>query len=383
MKKLFAVVLAMALVLSMAACGQSTAPAESAAPAPADTAAPAPADTAAPEESAEPSAEPEADVDYTLRVGQMGTSIKAAMVVLANEMGYYAEEGLDVTLEPVNNLNDGLTAILGGSLDILPFGVIPTCTFVSQGADLTVIGGTIAEGSECVMTPENAATYTAGDLSWFAGKTVACVRPETGHMIMMQKIAQAGVDMSTVSFVELDGFQSVVEAVLKGEADVGFVNSGFGQNAKAQGLEVPFLVGEYAPNAVCCRQTALKSNVEKNRDAYVRFEIANLRAMMLMLTDEETTIAKLTAFSGLDEQYVRNCIYDGVMKISMDPSANRVQEFYEVMLANGDIPADCEYDMTDHVDSSIYFDALTAVMERYPDFDGWQSMMDAYEENNL
>ena len=192
-----------------------------------------------------------------------------------------------------------------------------------------------------------------------------------------------GVDMTTVKFVELDGFQSVVEAVLKGEADVGFVNSGFGQNARTQGLEVPFLVGEYAPNAVCCRQTALKSNVEANRDAYVRFEIANLRAMMLMLTDKETTIAKLVEFSGLDEQYVDNCIYDGVMKISMDPSANRVQEFYEIMQANGDIAVDSEYDMTDHVDSGIYYDALTTVMERYPDFDGWTAMMEAYEENNL
>lgn len=374
MKKTIALLLAAILLLSLAACGQTTQPAE---PAATEVPAEAPAEV---ESSAEPD---NSNVDYSLRVAQMGTSIKAAMVVLANEMGYYAEEGLDVTFEPINNLNDGITAILGGSLDILLFGVIPTCTFVAQGADLTVIGGTIAEGSECVMTPENAATYTDGDLTRFAGKTVACVRPETGHMIMMQKIAQAGVDMTTVKFVELDGFQSVVEAVLKGEADVGFVNSGFGQNARTQGLEVPFLVGEYAPNAVCCRQTALKSNVEANRDAYVRFEIANLRAMMLMLTDKETTIAKLVEFSGLDEQYVYNCIYDGVMKISMDPSANRVQEFYEIMQANGDIAADSEYDMTDHVDSGIYYDALTTVMERYPDFDGWTAMMEAYEENNL
>ena len=352
MKKIIALFLTAVLVMSMSACGQK--------------------ESSAPE-----------GVDYTLRVGQMGTSIKAAMVVLANEMGYYDEEGLTVTLEPINNLNDGITAILGGSLDILPFGVIPTCTFVSQGADLSVIGGTIAEGSECIMTPESAASYSSGNLTWFSGKTIACMRPETGHMIMMKKMAEAGVDMSTVKFVELDGFQSVEEAVFKGEADAGFVNSGFGQNAKAQGLTVPFLVGEYAPNAVCCRQTALKSNVEKNRDAYVRFEIANLRAMMLMLTDEETTVSKLTAYSGLDEQYVRNCIYDGVMKISMDPAAKRVQEFYEVMQANGDIPADSEYDMNDHVDATIYYDALTAVMERYPTFSGWQDMMDAYKENNL
>ena len=235
MKKTIALLLAAILLLSLAACGQTAQPAE---PAATEVPAEAPAEV---ESSAEPD---NSNVNYSLRVAQMGTSIKAAMVVLANEMGYYAEEGLDVTFEPINNLNDGITAILGGSLDILPFGVIPTCTFVAQGADLTVIGGTIAEGSECVMTPENAATYTDGDLTWFAGKRVACVRPETGHMIMMQKIAQAGVDMTTVKFVELDGFQSVVEAVLKGEADVGFVNSGFGQNAKTQGLEVPFLVGD-------------------------------------------------------------------------------------------------------------------------------------------
>ena len=164
MKKTIALLLAAILLLSLAACGQTAQPAE---PAATEVPAEAPAEV---ESSAELD---NSNVDYSLRVAQMGTSIKAAMVVLANEMGYYAEEGLDVTFEPINNLNDGITAILGGSLDILPFGVIPTCTFVAQGADLTVIGGTIAEGSECVMTPENAATYTDGDLTWFAGKTVA------------------------------------------------------------------------------------------------------------------------------------------------------------------------------------------------------------------
>ena len=322
------------------------------------------------------------DISYDLRVGQMGHGIKSAMVVLANEMGYYEEEGLNVILEPINSLNDALTAILGGSLDILPFGIIPTCTFVSQGAEITVIGGTIAEGSECIVLPENSADYSDGDLTWFANKTIACVRPETGHMIMQALIREAGVDMEGVKFVELDSFQSVIEAVLKGEADVAFVNSGFGQNAKAQGLEVMFLVGEYAPDAVCCRQTARSDKVAANRDAYVRFEIANLRAMMLMLTDEDTTIDKLTAFSGLDRDYVYNCIYDGVMKISMDPCADRVQEFYEIMQANGDIPADSQYSMADHVDTSIYYDALSACIERYPDFAGFRDMMTDFAVNN-
>ena len=150
MKKTIALVLAAILLLSLAACGQTAQPAE---PAATEVPAEAPAEV---ESSAEPD---NSNVDYSLRVAQMGTSIKAAMVVLANEMGYYAEEGLDVTFEPINNLNDGITAILGGSLDILPFGVIPTCTFVAQGADLTVIGGTIAEREKLfVQTPTSFGT---------------------------------------------------------------------------------------------------------------------------------------------------------------------------------------------------------------------------------
>ena len=71
------------------------------------------------------------------------------------------------------------------------------------------------------------------------------------------------------------------------------------------------------------------------------------------------------------------------MKISMDPSANRVQEFYEIMQAKRRYCRRFIIHITDHVDSGIYYDALTTVMERYPDFDGWTAMMEAYEENNL
>ncbi len=382
MKKPTALMLALALCLGLTACGSSDAgqaPDTGFAPEtePAAPAATPGADPAGPDAAP---AEPDTGVSYTLRVGQSGTSIKASMVVLAHQMGYYEEEGLTVTLEPISSLNDGLTAILGGKLDVLPMGVIPTCTFVSQGAGLTVIGGTIAEGSECVILPERAAEF--GGLDWFAGKTVACVRPETGHMIMKAQIREFGVDLDTVNFVELDGFQSVVEAVRKGEADAGFVNSGFGQNARAQGLQVLFPVGEYAPNAVCCRQTALIEHVAANRDAYVRFEIANLRAMKLMLEDEEKTVDVLAAYSGQDRDYVWNCIYDGVMKISMDPAQNRVEEFYDVMRANGDLDASAPGDMGEHVDPTIYQDALAEVIARYPDFAPFAEMQAAYAENN-
>ena len=68
-----------------------------------------------------------------LRVGNMGSSIKPAMVVLAHEMGYYKDEGLDVKLMQISNLNEGVTALQLGKLDILPLGVIPIADLRREG----------------------------------------------------------------------------------------------------------------------------------------------------------------------------------------------------------------------------------------------------------
>lgn len=321
-----------------------------------------------------------ADEPTSLVVGNTGNSIKAAMVVLASEMGYYEEEGLDMSFESIASLNDGLTAIDTGKIDILPLGIIPTVTFVSQGSDFVIFGGTISEGSQAVVTEENKDTIK--DLTDYEGKTIACVRPETGHMIMEKLIRDAGVDMDTVEFVEMDGFQSVIEAVSKGTADVGFVNSGFGQVAEQQGLHIAMNVGDYAPDAVCCRQTTSGKVIEEKRDALVKFEVANLRAMKLARDDKETTIQKLMDFSGQSEEYVDYCVYADVMKISMDPAKNRIQDFYEVMDSNGDIPENSQWDIDKAVDTTIYEDALEEMMEREPEEQMWQDLMEAFEENN-
>lgn len=317
----------------------------------------------------------------SLVVANMGTSIKAAMVVLASEMGYYEEEGLNVTFENVADLNAGLTAIELGKVDILPMGVIPTITFASQGSDLVIYGGTIAEGSQAVVTEENKDTIK--DITDFAGKKIACVRPETGHMIAESLMRDAGIDVDNdVEFIEMDGFQSVIEAVMKGQVDVGFVNSGFGQVAEQQGLIVALNVGDLAPNAVCCRQTTSGDVIANKRDALVKFQIANLRAYKLAMEDKETAIAKLVAFSGQSEEYVDYCLYADVMKITMDPAKNRVQDFYEDMQNNGDIPEDSQWDIDKNVDSTIYKDALDEMISRYPDDQMFQDLLTAYEQDN-
>lgn len=316
----------------------------------------------------------------TLKVGMLGKDIKTACVIMAKELGYFEDENLDVQFETVNSLPDGLTAVSMDKLDILPYGVIPSCSYISQGTDVVIFGGTISEGSEGITAEEE--SYT--ELSQFEGKTIACFRMETGHMVLKGLLREAGVN---AEFIYMDSQQSIVEAVNKGETDIGIVNSGYGYVAEQGGAHVAFQVGDFQSDFPCCRQTASRTAVTDKREALVRYMKAVLRAYDTYVNDRETTISTLAAYSGQDEAYVEAVMYgtddyDNAMIVSLDPNKKKVAEFYEVMKANGDIDADTQYDINDYIDISIYEDALNALIDEGTNAELYQKLMDEFEVNN-
>lgn len=316
----------------------------------------------------------------TLKVGMLGKDIKTACIILADSLGYFEEEGVDVQFEKINSLSDGLTAVSMDKLDILPFGVIPSCSFISQGTDVVIFGGTISEGSEGITKDD--VEYT--QLSDFAGKTIGCFRMETGHMVLKGLLREAGID---AEFVYLESSQAIVEAVKKGEVDIGMVNSGYGYVAEQSGAHVAFQVGDFESDFPCCRQTASRTAVNEKRDALVKFETALLRAYETYLNDRDAAIKALTEYSGQEEAYVEAVMYgtdsyDNAMIVSLDPNKKKVSDFYDVMKANGDIDADTEYNINDYIDTSIYEDALEALIERGEHADLYEELLKEFEENN-
>lgn len=326
------------------------------------------------------------DTPQVLKIGMPGKDIKIACIVIARQLGYYADEGLDVRFEPISNLSEGLTAVTMGKLDVLPFGVIPSATFVSQGSDVVVFGGTIAEGSELVVKPENLGSFQKPED--FIGKKVGCYRMETGHMVTKGWLREHGIDIrKDVEFILLDSQQTIIEAVRKGAVDVGFLNSGQGYVAIQAGLAVEGHVGDFVADFPCCRQTTSRAAFNEKRAALVKFQRANLRAYQVFLTDRETALNALVAHSGQPRNFVQAIMYGldeykPAMSISLDPDKTKVVAFYEVMRANGDIPSDTPYAMADHVDTGIYEEALNSLLEKEPDNPVWVRLMEEYTVNN-
>lgn len=324
-----------------------------------------------------------------LNIVLLGKDSKIAAIILALKKGYYEEEKLNVATQTVSGgFPEAMPALSNGTADVLPFGSIPSCTYIGQGDDLVIFGGTVADGSECVTLIENKDAYKKPED--FKGKKIGCFRMETGRMITKSWLRQNGIeDGKDVEFILLESSAAEVAAVENGEIDMCFVNSGYGYVATQGGkCAVAFrpneLTGKEFP---CCRQTTNRKAFEEKRSALIKFEIANLRALYDIESDHTGTIATIVEYSGQPEEYIENITYGkgdyvAAMKFEMDPYTDDVKAFYGDMIDNGDIDDTNKELIVEHMDSTIYKAALDTLIERGENKDFYEKLAAEYAKHN-
>ena len=324
-----------------------------------------------------------------LNIVLLGKDSKIAAIILALKKGYYEEEKLNVATQTVSGgFPEAMPALSNGTADVLPFGSIPSCTYIGQGDDLVIFGGTVADGSECVTLIENKDAYKKPED--FKGKKIGCFRMETGHMVLKSWLRENGIeDGKDVEFVLLESSAAEVAAVENGQVDMCFVNSGYGYVATQGGkCAVAFrpneLIGKEFP---CCRQSTNRKAFEEKRSALIKFEIANLRALYDIENDHAGTIATIVEYSGQPEEYIENITYGkgdyvAAMKFEMDPYTDDVKAFYSDMVDNGDIDDTNKELIVEHMDSTIYKAALDALIERGENKDFYEKLAEEYKKHN-
>ncbi|MDO4478046.1 MAG: ABC transporter substrate-binding protein [Lachnospiraceae bacterium] len=382
-------ILGAAMVMSMG-CGQ-TAPAKEEAPAQEEAAEEAPAEEAAEEENAVEEA-PAADVDMDLKVGLLGTSIKPVGVLVADALGYFEEEGVNVEFEKVSSMNDAFIAVSTGDLDAYFFSSTAPATFISQGTDtLRIIGGTVGEGSE-IMAPIGTDIKLDGPES-FKGLRIACQMPETGQMVLKNYLIENGLTIGAdgedadVTFIYVEDGNTAVNGVVKGEYDLCITNQSLGYYAADLGVEVINAVRDFVEVYPCCRQTAYSGTVENQPEALTAFEVAVLRGYEYYLLYEEETLDILEAYSGEDREFLRGQIYGTdtytpVMRVSPDPDKKACVAFYEAMVNLGLVEVNADIDWNDYVVTDFYDAALAIMEEREPDTALWVDMRAYFDAHN-
>ena len=81
--------------------------------------------------------------ENTIRFAIQAGTIRTAVEILADGLGYYEEEGVNVELVDSNDATATLTSISSGKddIDVYGQGIVPDLTFIANGSDLVIFEG--------------------------------------------------------------------------------------------------------------------------------------------------------------------------------------------------------------------------------------------------
>lgn len=272
MKKLLSLLLVAVMVLGLAACG-SSAPESTTAPA-------APAADPAPAETAAPTAAPVETVK--LNVAYMPNYASLWSVLTAIDQGFFAEEGLEITLWEFASGPEEIAAMEGGSIDL---------AYIGHGAHKLCINGqanifmpsSVHSTDRIIVLPSSEVT-SVENISNLKGKKVAYNGGSSSETALTGALNAAGLTMDDIEAYEMDAV-NMVAAMMSGNVDACTAWNPYSvqilENCEGA-MELEFATNSVNMSSWIC----LPSYAEQNHDVLVRFTRALLKGMEYAAQEE-------------------------------------------------------------------------------------------------
>ena len=185
--------------------------------------------------------------------------------ILASTAGFYQKEGLDVEMYYNPSNPECTQALLDGKVDLVSAASTCVLNYIDLGEDIVIIGGQMTEGASLFSLPDRADEFGEINAETLAGKKIGVTRLQSGDIALRSYLSEQGVDLSSIEFVELDSCATIIEAIKKGEVDLGSLFLTFRQTAEAQGLVPVKHLDELYPGFICCRIYTTRENLEEIR----------------------------------------------------------------------------------------------------------------------
>ena len=310
--------------------------------------------------------------------------VSSALTVLAENGGFNKEENIKVNLHVMNvAYADILSALTSNKVHVTTGGVGSTAPLrmMENGADFVVIGGQMGEGADIVTLPERASEWENITAETVKGKKLGVVRTASGDIALRGALSRMGIDLSTIQFVELGNEPAIIEAIKKGELDAGNVQANLRDTAHQAGLVSALHVDKISPNFICCRVLTRPQTLKSRRADLVKFLRAQLKAYRFLHTHPEEALPLVNKSIEVDPKVLRSqLLEDEHLKLEPDPAGLRVAEFYDSMKRVGYIEG--KIDIKDHLDISLYREALESLLKEEPNDPTWLKFKADYEKND-
>ncbi len=301
---------------------------------------------------------------------------------IAQEEGFFREEGLDVTLTQFSNNPEELSALESGKIDIAPINATNLINFIAEGHDLQSFGGVMSDGHALVVNPKVVEGVDPADysLDLLRGKTIVLQKGSTYDIEFRIALKEAGIDLENdIDIQNTESGTSAFASLQNAEVDGAAVYAPFRQKAIDAGY-VPLLYCdeiEYFDHPICCRDVAITSNVTEKAEAFEAFTRAMIRASEFLENDHAGSVADAKKYLDVDPALLEAEIYNHSIN-NPDPDEQKTVTFYNAMKELGYI--DKEIDITQNVNNAIYEKALSDLLAEEPD-NAFLKGLDDYHKN--
>lgn len=375
-KKIILLFLSLVMVFNLAACGQDGGESVS-------TSAPETSETTEVSDSSQADEQAKDEPETSVVRWNYGTSGNV-LVTIAEEMGYFEEEGITLENVPATANADAMQLLSSKKVDIVSnSGTSNPLQQIASGIDLTSFGGHMVQGSMAIVA--RAGTEWNG-VQDFIGKKVAA---NPAYFALTGAVMDLGYEdpLTAVDWVVYTNYSDALAAVAKGEVD--YALQGTGQMYSIQNMgdvDIVTFQGDIMPNYSCCRLVAPTDFVENNPNTIKAILRALIRSQQYYEANKEEAITLQAEAIGTSEEYVAAYMLDEHYIVHVDPLRNSVVRAWNILDKTGFLSEQSkDIDILDHINTDLYKDALDEVIAEHgsedPEF--YDGMLKYYNENNL
>ena len=305
------------------------------------------------------------------------------LVFIAEEKGYFADEGISLEIVPATANADAMQLLASNKVDVVSnSGTSNPLQQIASGVDLTVFGGHMVNG--CMPVIAKTGTEWKGVES-LIGKKFAC---NPSYFAFTGAIMDLGYDkpLEALEWISYTNYNDAAAAVLKGEVD--FALQGTGQNLSAsttEGIEIVCYQSDIMPNYSCCRMVASTDFVKNNPITVKCILKALMRAQADYEANKEEAVKLMAKKIEASEEYVAAYMLNDHYTVSVDPLKNSVIRAWGILDKTGFLSETAKnINIEDHINTDLYEQALAEAKAEYgaenPDF--YAGLESFYAEND-
>ena len=279
-------------------------------------------------------------------------------------------------------LSCGCPGLESDKLDAILLGAFGGMAFQSTGHDITYFGGAMTNGHGYIIKPESAGDFKRDDINVLKGKNVAVTKNSTDDLELQILLKEYGIGIGEgddeVNIVYFDSQKDSYAALLNDNIDTTHVYSPYASLGQRQGYDLVYYDVDFDifKNIPCCRQTAKTSDLKDDKDTYVSFERAMIKAYKFYQENEDETIEDVKKYIDIDEDDIRVEVYGGFSSSNPDP--DRLATI-DVKNRAVDVGIYEDFDIESHINTDIYKEALDSILDEYPDDAVYKSLKEHFD----